>query len=210
MDTNGPRSRCAGTWRDEGGFTLPELVATIAILGILIVIAVIVLLGILEQRRVDAAARQLVADMRLVHTSAANQLTDWRIVLVPERGGEDEGPDYYLVRLAQTYEPSVSGSTPVADPNTPPKPRFFPANVEVRDHNSALNDAPANPAGLILPAPARTRTAEFNSDGTMGFRLGPSGSVCVTSDGDPQRRVIAISATSRVQVKAAYNETPCS
>ncbi|MBA3617921.1 MAG: prepilin-type N-terminal cleavage/methylation domain-containing protein, partial [Rubrobacteraceae bacterium] len=57
-----------GLWKDERGFTLPELMTTIAILGILIAIAIIIWLGILERRRVDAAANQLAADMRLAHT----------------------------------------------------------------------------------------------------------------------------------------------
>ncbi len=99
---DGPWSRHAGTWRDERGFTLPELLTTIAILAILIVIAVIILLGIWERRRVNAAVNQLAADMRLAHTSAANQLTDWRVVLVPNRGQNDK-PDYYLVKLVTPY-----------------------------------------------------------------------------------------------------------
>jgi Tfp pilus assembly protein FimT len=76
----------------------------IAILGILIAIAIIIWLGILERRRVDAAANQLAADMRLVHTSATNQLTDWRIVLFPNKADEEDGADYYLVRLAQPHD----------------------------------------------------------------------------------------------------------
>jgi len=56
---DGPQSRYAGIWRDERGLTLSELLTTILILGILIAIAVIVLFGILERRKVDAAARQL-------------------------------------------------------------------------------------------------------------------------------------------------------
>src|SRR5919107_749852 len=95
-------SRHAGTWRDERGFTLPELLTTIVILGILIAIAVIMLLGILERRKVDAATNQLAADLRLAHSSATNQLTDWRVVLVPNRG-EDNKPDYYLIKLATPY-----------------------------------------------------------------------------------------------------------
>lgn len=126
---------------------------------------------------------------------------------MPEQAGENGSPDYYLVRLAQPYDPSVTGSSPIVDPYTPPTPRFFPANVKVRDHNSSLNDTSADPS--ISPAPTQSRTLEFNSDGTMAFKSGPNGSVCVTIDGDPQRRVTSVSATSRVKIKAAYNESPC-
>jgi prepilin-type N-terminal cleavage/methylation domain-containing protein len=194
---------------DERGFTMPEVLTAIAILGILIAIAIIIWLGILERRRVDAAAKQLAADLRLANTSATNQLTDWRVVLVPEQAGEDGFPDYYLVRLAQPYDPEVPRSSPIIDTNTPPTPRFFPANVKVRDHDSNLNDDSANFAEAISPAPPQTRTLEFNADGTMAFKSGPNGSVCITIDGDPQRRVTSVSATSRVKIKDAYNETPC-
>ncbi len=122
---DGPRSRYAGIWRDERGFTLPELLTTIAILAILIVIAVIMLLGILERRRVNAAANQLAADMRLAHTSAANQLTDWRVVLVPNRG-QDDKPDY-LVKLVTPY----SDEHPSAPRAARIIPRTFPDNVKV-------------------------------------------------------------------------------
>lgn len=195
--------------KDQSGFTLPEVLTVIAIMGILIAIAVIIWLGLLERRRVDAAANQLAADLRLANTSATNQLTDWRVVLVPEQAGENNSPDYYLVRLAQPYDPNVAGSLLTIDPDTPPTPRFFPANVKVRDHDSNLKDAPTNPAGMISPAPPQTRTLEFNANGTMAFKSGPNGSVCVTIDGDPQRRVTSVSATSRVKIKEAYNESPC-
>lgn len=70
-----------GLRRDERGFTLPELLTTIAILGILIAIAIVIWNSIIESRRVDAAANQLASDMRLAHTRATNQLTDWRLEL---------------------------------------------------------------------------------------------------------------------------------
>ena len=60
-------SKPAGAREDERGFTLQELLTTIAILGILIAIAVIVLLALLERWRVEAAARQFAADLRLAH-----------------------------------------------------------------------------------------------------------------------------------------------
>ncbi len=93
-DSGVTRSRANVLGRDQHGFTLPEVLTAIAILGILIAIAIIIWLGILERRRVDAAAAQLAADLRLAHTSATNQFTDWRVVLVPEKADEDEGPDY--------------------------------------------------------------------------------------------------------------------
>ena len=157
----------------------------------------------------DAAAKQLAADLRFANTSASNQLTDWRVVLVPEQAGEDDYPDYYLVKLAQPYNPDIPGSSPIVDPDTPPTPRYLPANVKVRDHQPNLKDNPANPAGLVPTDTPQTRTLEFNADGTMAFKSGPNGSVCVTIDGDPQRRLTAVSATSRVKIKEAYNESPC-
>ena len=60
---------------------MPEVVTVIVILGILVAIAVIIWLGLLERRRVDAATNQLGADMRLAHASATNELTDWGVVL---------------------------------------------------------------------------------------------------------------------------------
>ncbi len=198
-----------GSWhgrlgREEQGFTLPELMATIAILGILIAIAVIIWLGILEQRRVDAATNQLVSDLRLAHNSATNQLTDWRVVAAFDRGKEDEGGDYYLVKLDSVYE---GGTAPGIAERTP---LYFPGNVKM--------EKVRNPSGYIVDNHAadywrepwdstpstvpETRTIEFNSDGTMRFvPYGPNGSVCVTVDGDPQNRVSGLSATSRVRVE---------
>src|SRR5919106_790037 len=107
---------------DERGFTLPELLTTIAILGILIAIAVIVFLALLERWRVDTATRQLVGDLRLAHNSATNELADWRVVLALDRGEEEEGPDYYLLKLAEPYD---SGDP---RPTTNRRlPRTFPA-----------------------------------------------------------------------------------
>lgn len=204
------RSRFARARYDEQGFTLPEVLTTIAILGILIAIAIVIWLGLLERWRVETAANQLAADMRLAHTSATNQLTDWRIVLAPERSDEDTaGPDYYLARLTQPYsEPDpYDAGTPSAQQRGA---RTFPANVKIEDHKPGLNDAAAaDPKWVVLQPlkPATTRTVEFNSDGTMAFKAGPSGSVCVTVDGDPKLRIVALSSTSRVRIEDRSGET---
>ena len=190
---------------DERGFTLTELMATIAILAILIAIAVIIFLYLLERWRVDAATRQLVGDLRRAHGSATNQLTDWRVVPALDRAEQVEGPDYYLVRLAEPYDPDDPG--PVV---TRRLPRTLPGNVKVTNvitpAGSVVDDQGANYwvppwEETSEPPVPRTRTLEFNPDGTMTFFRSPSGSLCVTVDGNPKNRVISVSATSRVRVE---------
>ncbi len=65
---------------DERGFTLPEVLITIVIMGILFAIATASWQNTIESRRATSAANQVAADMRLAHTSATNQLSDWQIV----------------------------------------------------------------------------------------------------------------------------------
>jgi prepilin-type N-terminal cleavage/methylation domain-containing protein len=120
------RTKIGGVRENERGFTLTELLATISILGILIAVAVIIFLALLERWRVDAATKQLVGDLRRAHGSATNELTDWRVVLALDRAEQEEGPDYYLVRLAEPYYPEDAGPKV-----TRRSPRTFPANVKV-------------------------------------------------------------------------------
>ncbi|MDN5698325.1 MAG: prepilin-type N-terminal cleavage/methylation domain-containing protein [Rubrobacter sp.] len=191
------RRKHGGPLRDERGFTLPELLTTIAILGILLAIAIVVWNNIIEARRVDAAANQLASDMRLAHTRATNQLTDWRVVLAPEEG--DGGPDYYLLKLSNSYDKDSDG-TPTVERTIP---RTFPANVEVSDHDPSLNDSQENDSWWPEDAtglPDQTRTLEFNSDGSMLAYRGPSGSVRVAIDEDPEREITFLAATSRVKL----------
>ncbi len=199
------RSKLVDAREGERGFTLQELLTTIAILGILVAIAVIVFLALLERWRVDAATNQLVGDLRRAHSGATNELTDWRVVLALDRAQQEEGPDYYLVRLAEPYDPGDPG--PAVEGRSP---RTFPANVKVTNiitpAGSVVDDQGAGywapPWDATPPAPIpQTRTLEFNTDGTMTFFRSPSGSTCVTVDGNPKNRVISVSATSRVRVE---------
>lgn len=198
--------------RDERGFTLSELLTTIAILGILLAIAMAIWNSVIEARRVDAAANQLASDMRLAHTRATNQLTDWRVVIYPERGEEEKpdgspNPDYYLVKLDEPYgENDATLAAPNDPPTTPPIPRTLPANVEIMQETTSTPIPIVDDTGItyyLNPSAAEsgdTRTLEFNSDGTMWGYLSPSGTVRVTIDGDPQRGMTYVAATSRVEL----------
>lgn len=192
------RGKRIGLRRDERGFTLPELLTTIAILGILLAIAMVIWNSIIEARRVDSAANQLASDMRLAHSGATNQLTSWRVVLEPGRADENEGADYHLVRLNELYETGdPAPSTPL---NTPPKPRTFEGDVEIMNISGLLDTSAADWA--IAPTVAdQTRTLEFDSDGSMNWYQAVSASTCVRIDGGPELVVTALSATSRVEIK---------
>ncbi len=193
---------------NERGFTLPEVLTVIAIMGILLAIGIIILLGILEQRRVDAATNQLVADLRLAHTSATNQLTDWRVVVTvpgstPPSGGCSA--DYCLVKLAAPYV--GGGAVPPAVMETAPRdlPDGTKILMPVTPPDPPATTIPADPAntGTFLPSVASsTRTVEVNSDGTTRALGSPSGTLVVSStDEDPRREVVFNNATSRVRIK---------
>jgi len=88
-------------YADERGFTLPEVLVTIAIMGIIFGIATSSWFGVVEGRRVDAAANQLAADLRLAHTSATNRLTDAQVRFDVAGGAvacDGDSADYCLVR----------------------------------------------------------------------------------------------------------------
>jgi prepilin-type N-terminal cleavage/methylation domain-containing protein len=91
---------------DERGFTLPEVLVTIAILGILLAIATASWLGVVEGRRVDSATNQLVSDLRLAHTSATNQLASWEVRTTAG------SPTYQLVKLTPPTEQVTTRTLP--------------------------------------------------------------------------------------------------
>lgn len=69
---------------DERGFTLPELLITILLIGVLSTIGTVSWMNVTENRRLVSATNQLAADLRLAHSSATNQLRPWEVVLVAD------------------------------------------------------------------------------------------------------------------------------
>ncbi len=98
--------RLRGLLGDERGFTLPEVLITTILMGILFTIATSTWFGVVESRNGDSATNQLAADLRLAHTSATNRLVPWRVVLTAD------SPNYQLVRQSS---PTVTTARSLPD-----------------------------------------------------------------------------------------------
>jgi prepilin-type N-terminal cleavage/methylation domain-containing protein len=70
-----------GTWKEERGFTLVEVIVTIIVMGVVLAIATSTWFRMVESRRVDSATNQVVADLRLAHAQATNRLTEASFVV---------------------------------------------------------------------------------------------------------------------------------
>lgn len=164
---------------------------TIVVMGILAAIAVPSWFGIVESRAVDSAANQLGADMRLAHTKATNQLSEWRIVLVPDQGDETVDPDYYLVKM--NADGTVNSTATIQ--------RTLPDNVRISGV-AGLEDTVLGSLYSTLTLLGQSRSLRFNSDGSMtGLTAVPGyDTIRLTVDGDPARTITFVDATSRIKI----------
>ena len=195
---------------DERGYTLPEILTAVSIMGIILAIGIIVLLALLERWRVEAAADQFAADLRLAHTRATEQLTDWRVVFMPDGTPLDRcsSADYCMVKLNFPY--GAGDPTPALTDGTPPLRRELPDRTKIKDvtfdpdcsHGDSDAVVPPSSCGSGGAQNGATRTLEFNSNGTVRtLRPGQSGTVVISSeDGIPTCPVVFNAPTSRIRI----------
>lgn len=198
-------ARSKTLWKDERGYTLPEVLTAVAIVGILTAIAVIIFLALLERWRVEAAADQLASDMRLAHSGATQGLTDWRLVMTHDGSplAGCFGADYCLIELKAAYD--ADDASPALAPGTPPSPKRLPEGTKIKEVTFEADCSGGDADAVVAPSscgPEATRTLEFNSNGTVRtLRPGASGTVRVSSeDGSPSCSVVFQAATARVRI----------
>ena len=162
-------------WRSEYGFTLPEVMMTIVIMGILLAIASSTWFRFIESRTVDSAANQLAADLRLANTRATNQLTDWRVQIF--LGRSDPAQADYVVK-----GPSDSL-------------RSLPENSMITGSGTELNEDGGSRTIRFRPDGSVEAVGGFgDADGDGEI------SITVSVDGDPSRKLTVVPTTSRVRV----------
>lgn len=198
MDIRRYIRKAAGS--DERGFTLPEVMMVIVVMGILAAIAIPSWASITEGGRADSAANQFASDLRLAHSRATNQLTDWRVIY-------DVGEsDYQLLKLS---EPCSEGGTctPVAEQvinrTLPEGTSFVCSSNSVDPLTTRFSVFDLSLTALPAPVndPGENYTIEFNSDGGSYVESGPSAGLRVGSDVSNAWKITVQSATSRVKVK---------
>ena len=137
----------------ERGFTLPEVLIVIVLMGILFAIATSTWFGVIESRQVDSATNQMVSDLRLAHTRATNRLTNYEVRLTANSSTYRIGPPAALetrtlpddtradTTIIIVFEPTGAASA------TPAPPSGSPIAFKVRsadgspDHDIQINTA---------------------------------------------------------------------
>lgn len=131
----------------ESGFTLPEVLITIVILGVLLAIVVPAWNGLQQDRELDAAADQLASDLRLAQGEAANDLDGVRVELNPSGGDYKADSDLAV----QTLEGNIALDTNLESVTFTADGR---ANFEPEDTDSSMASIKIIPGtGAVEDAP---------------------------------------------------------
>jgi prepilin-type N-terminal cleavage/methylation domain-containing protein len=175
--------------KDEEGFTLPEVMIVIVLMGILFGIASSTWFGVVESRRVDAATNQVLSDLRLAHTSSTNRLTEYRVAYVP--GGQINCAGFTDADYCMLQQTGGSYQQ---------KARYLPERTEISSTNLGIDSTI-----VTLLGSADARTVRFSADGAAesggGLVSGSDIRVTVASDDGAPCNVLDVNpATARVKV----------
>lgn len=165
----------------EKGFTLPEVLVTILILGILAGIAIPSLWSVVEGRRVDSATNQMVGDLRLAHSKASSRLTSHRIEIPPTPPAIPTDPDYQI-------GPSGSLETRFL----PDRTEIYTGSIEIAFCPDGTAEAP--PIGAVCPGGTATPSPLIDPTPTTTITVG-------SDDGGPSTVIEVNKVTSRVVVQ---------
>jgi prepilin-type N-terminal cleavage/methylation domain-containing protein len=165
-----------GSWEDERGFTLVEVLITIILMGIVVGIAFFTWFGVVESRQVDSATNRMVSELHLAHTRATNRLENWQV---------DPRPP---AAPANNYRIG-----PCADPCAAPLPGSLPLR--------SLEEGSGFPPGM---SGARV-VFKPNGEAEL-FGLAENSIQVAADDGSPCHEIEVNEWTSRIKVVTGYND----
>lgn len=188
------RQRKYALVEDQRGITLAEVLITIVIAGIVFAIATSSWFGLIERREVGSATSQIVADLRLSHSSATNRLAPAKVIFNNHGNAVTCGAgsaDYCLV------QPTATGSRFLA--------RNLPGQVRLSSPNVVADITGGPTSTLEFAADSSARTLRplgtvSTDDCPATTPLGVPRLKISSADNEPRRCVTFDMTTSRTRI----------